>query len=96
MINSKNINNQILNLAFCFPISNRSERCIPEMGDDTLSYEENGYYVFERNGQYYVIPERDSHGNWVQPMEYNMLVLLQFIFGDDLIPYKDLPQEVIE
>ena len=90
------INDQFMNQLFVFPISDRLEKCIPEMGDDTLTYEENGYYVFERNGQCYVVPERDVNGNWKKVFDMDLFRVLYFIYGDEFMMYSELPEQIAE
>lgn len=88
-------NDSVLDLAFCFPLNSRLEKCMGELGDDTLTYEENGMFVFERNSTWYAVPERDSFGNWIHTMDWDTFKLLQFVHGDNFIPVRELPQEEV-
>lgn len=90
-----NENDVLLNQAFCAPIESEDAKCNPNLGDENLTYEENDYFIFERLGQWYFVPERDKHGNWIRTIKWDKFLLLQSLFGIEFKPYSELPEEVI-
>jgi len=88
-----NANDILLNKAFCAPISSEDAKCHPDLGDGRKSYKNNDYYVFNRNGQWYFVPERDENGNWTHTITWERFLLLQSIFNDELKPISELPSE---
>lgn len=92
----------------CTPIESDTAKCHPDLGDGRTSYYNNGYYIFERSNQWYVVLERQDTvkmlidgimqdvptGNFTQELTMERIKLLVDLFGwDNLIEYNNLPKE---
>lgn len=93
MENSQLQNQAILNLAYCVPIESENAKCHPDLGDGRRSYKDNDFYVFEKNDQWYFVPERDKNGNFVRTIVWERFLLLQKLFGDDFKPVTELESD---
>ena len=84
-------NSFYINRAFCIPIESEDAKCHADLGDPELSYEDNGYLVFQRGTQWYFTPEADKFGG-NRTMTSDKLDILRELFGKENVkPLIELP-----
>jgi len=82
----------------CFlELTSETEKCHPDFGDGRKNWQDNGFYVFEKGGRWFVALDRDEHGNYTTDLTISKILEWTELLGDrKLLGKEDLPEDVIE
>lgn len=78
-------------------LESENEKCHPSFGDGRKSWKDNGFYIFEKGGRFFVALDRDENGNYKENLTVGKILEWTKLLDDrKLLGKEDLPEEVVE